>query len=136
MIIRFLAAAALCVVASAASAKTVFWDRGGLILAREAEINKIIARGDAVKIVGLCLSSCTMYLSMPNVCVSRGAVLMFHGPYVPNKVLPADQYIFAVNWMAEFYPPPIADWFRMIGHDGDFWTTGQVLIDLGVTDCG
>jgi hypothetical protein len=28
------------------------------------------------------------------------------------------------------------DWFRMIGHDGDFWTTGQVLIDLGVTDCG
>lgn len=135
MIIRFLAAAALCVVASAVPAKTVIWDEGGLINPRGQEGHDLIERGEKVRILGICLSACTMYLAVPDVCVSRHATLMFHGPFSVDGPISDEQYRAGVTWMADYYPPFVADWFQMIGHDGMHWMTGQVLIDLGVKDC-
>lgn len=135
MFSRFLAAAALCLITSAAPAKTILWDEGGLLNDRGREIHGMILQGETVRIIGICLSSCTMYLSVPGVCVHKNAVLMFHGPYNLDGPITPQQYSAGVEWMADYYPSPIDDWFRVIGHTRSFWMKGSALFSHGVQEC-
>lgn len=135
MVVRFLAAAALCVAATVAHAKTVYWDEGGSLNLRGSEIFEIVGRGERVEIKGVCLSSCTMYLGLDDVCVDAAAVLMFHGPYGLNGPISDQEYRAGVRFMAGYYPPQIADWFVSVGHNGTHWFSGRAMIAWGVPDC-
>ncbi len=62
-------------------------DRGGLLGQRSAEIRALRSSGQRVELRGTCLSACTMYLGLANVCVSPSAPFGFHGPTRNGKRL-------------------------------------------------
>lgn len=113
----------------------VIWDEGGLINDRGRAVHEIIGRGDPVRIKGLCLSACTMFLAVPWVCVYPDAVLMFHGPRGVDGPVTDTEYSAGVVWMSRYYPDPLRQWFLEIGHDRETWLLGRSLIDLGVNAC-
>lgn len=57
---------------------TIYVDLGGSIDSYGDRIDDIPHK--AVRIVGTCESSCTMFLGLPNVCIADSAILGFHGP--------------------------------------------------------
>jgi hypothetical protein len=57
----------------------VLKDPGGNLIDRLGQIHVMREEGVEVKIHGVCASACTLYLDMPGVCVSPGALLGFHG---------------------------------------------------------
>ncbi len=80
---QFLFAAALSLGASAASAETidVADDHGGLLSAYETQWATLAARGVKVRIVGPCVSACTVlvgYIPRQDICVMPNAYLGFH----------------------------------------------------------
>lgn len=94
-----------------------------------------------VEIRGECLSACTMFLGLPDVCVSPGAVLGFHGPTtpLPGIPLPPDDWERATQTMAAQYPPRLRRWFLSDAryYSGDYLTlTGEQVINLGAKPCG
>jgi hypothetical protein len=57
-------------------------DMGGSVRTRVYEIQQINRLRQRVEIRrGACMSSCTMFLGVHNVCVIPQAILGFHGPY-------------------------------------------------------
>jgi hypothetical protein len=54
------------------------YSRGGNVYEFKAEFDKISRSGEQVRIDGHCQSACTMLLGNRNVCVTRGATLLFH----------------------------------------------------------
>ena len=56
----------------------IYADQGGKILLYEDRI--WANRQQIVEIRGTCISSCTMFLGSPNVCIGAAAVFGFHGP--------------------------------------------------------
>lgn len=61
-----------------------------------------------VEIRGECDSSCTVLLSVPDVCVGDGAVLGFHAPTQNIGPRTGASYFAAV--MMSYYPKPVRDW--------------------------
>lgn len=68
----------------AAESVTIRNDGGGNVTAY-IERRAQLARVDSVRIAGKCLSSCTIFTTLPNACVMPRAVIGFHGtlPRVP-----------------------------------------------------
>ena len=52
--------------------------RGGYIAEFQPVIDQYNASGELMRIEGHCQSLCTMFLGLRNVCVERGARLLFH----------------------------------------------------------
>ncbi len=80
---QFLFAAALSLGASAVSAETidVSDDHGGLLSAYQTQWATLAARGVKVRIVGPCVSACTVlvgYIPRQDICVMPNAYLGFH----------------------------------------------------------
>ncbi|MVO18575.1 hypothetical protein [Parasedimentitalea huanghaiensis] len=137
------AAMSLLAFTPAASASTTIRisnDGGGSIAARVSEIESIRSRGQKVEIrVGYCNSACTLYLGLPNTCVSPGARFGFHGPQIATKgltMLPS-QFEKWSQVMANHYPRPLRNWFmNSARHSTDLITIkGDQLIALGVSQC-
>lgn len=83
--IRVLAAlAAASIVAQTAAQSVALADTsdrfagGGSYAPFRAAIDQANASGELFRIRGRCASNCTMFLGVRNVCVERGARLMFH----------------------------------------------------------
>jgi hypothetical protein len=81
---------------------------GGTILAFQKERARLAKSGKTVVLSGYCASACTIFYSLPNACLAKGATLHFHG---------ADGLIDAVGdaQMAKYYRAGIkteflADW--------------------------
>lgn len=60
----------------------IFNDRGGQLISAEADRALLAAWGGRVEIRGKCYSACTMFTTLPNACLGRGAKIGFHGSNV------------------------------------------------------
>lgn len=115
-------------------------DPGGAVSQRIAEIQAFRKQGVRVHIEGQCNSSCTLYLGMPQTCVSRQARLGFHGPMsqFAGIPLPPQQFEEWSQLMASYYPSPVRKWFLKDARytlDGIKTISGTQLIKLGVPEC-
>ena len=114
-------------------------DRGGYIGARAREIAAMNASETRVELRGrICLSACTMYLGVGNICVDPRTTFGFHGPSRHGTALGQDEFHHWSRVMANHYNPPLRTWFwetarhRIAGY---YRMTGSQLIRLGYPAC-
>ena len=113
-------------------------DMGGSVERRMAELDRLRYRGDQVRIVGTCISSCTLYLGLPNTCVSPGARLGFHGPRGRAFPITRQEFDRVSMLMARQYPPQIRAWFwqeARLRVDGYYLLSGEEAIRMGARAC-
>jgi hypothetical protein len=65
--------------AAAAEGSSAGRGEGGYVPDFVAIVRRYNASGEPFRIEGVCKSACTLFLGIRNVCVERGATLMFHG---------------------------------------------------------
>ena len=116
-------------------------DRGGAVDKRAAIIKRYRARGTHIEIRGdYCLSACTMYLSLPNLCIAPDTEFGFHGPSSPHYGIGLAPAAFE-HWsrvIADHYPRPLRDWYLVIGRNrivGFHTKSGSELIQMGIPSC-
>lgn len=137
------ALAVTCAIAApvaAQSALIVRSDLGGSVEDRLSLIADLRNEGRRVEIRGQCASACTMYLGLPNSCVSRASQLGFHGPQSQfyGISLPPDQFEYWSRVMASNYPGPIAQWFMAEARQttmGLITISGSQAIAMGAQAC-
>jgi hypothetical protein len=125
-------------IAQSGGAKVVRSDRGGMLGQRAAEIRQLRAAGQRVELRGTCLSACTMYLSLPNVCVDRSATLGFHGPSRNGRNLPQHEFEHWSAVMADNYREPLRSWYLTEARyrtSGYYEIRGSELIQMGYPQC-
>ena len=114
-------------------------DMGGSVRARFNEIQEINRLKQRVEIRnGGCMSSCTMFLGVQNVCVTPRAVLGFHGPYRFGSKLTSAEFEEWSRVIAAHYPQAIRDWYLQKARYNTYTPlkiTGTELIRLGVPRC-
>ena len=116
-------------------------DRGGSVDERAILIDEYRKRDVFVEIRGgYCLSACTMFLSLPQICISPGTVFGFHGPSsrLYGIALPASTFEKWSRVMAAHYPEPLRTWFIEKGRHrivGFYEFNGRQLIKMGIRQC-
>lgn len=102
-------------------------DMGGSIQERLEQVQRLTAQGTPVRIVGTCVSACTLYLGVPTSCVFPNARLGFHGPStrLQGIPLPREEYERVSYQMAAEYPEPLRSWFLS---DARRYTSTYILI--------
>ena len=78
MAIAFLAAGHESSAMAAVEGSSVGHGEGGYVPDFVAIVRRYNASGEPFRIEGPCKSACTLFLGIRNVCVERGATLMFH----------------------------------------------------------
>lgn len=137
------AIALICMIAApvaAQSALIVNNDLGGSVEERLTMIAALRIEGRRVEIRGQCASACTMYLGLPNTCVSRSSRLGFHGPQSQyyGISLPPDEFEYWSRVMASNYPASIAQWFMSQAREttmGLITISGAQAIKMGAQAC-
>ncbi|AWB50575.1 hypothetical protein HYN69_18400 (plasmid) [Gemmobacter aquarius] len=127
-------------VAPHANAMTVRKDLGGSVRERIVQVAHLSQTGAQVRIVGTCISSCTLLLGVPNACVAPSARLGFHGPSTRQNGLPLPraEYERVSLQMASLYPPQIRNWFMATARKttGDYiLISGKTAIAMGARAC-
>lgn len=136
----FFTASSLPTVVAAQSVIRVSNDPGGSLTARLAQIRELRQTGRRVEIRnGYCHSACTLYLGLPNTCVSPNVTLGFHGPQVATRglgMLP-DQFESWSVKMSEHYPGALKEWFMTSARYSKrlILVRGDQLIALGIPKC-
>jgi hypothetical protein len=107
---QFLLVAILSLTASAARAETIDVSdfQGGLLSTYQTQWSTLAAQGVRVRIVGPCVSACTVLLSYvprQNICVMPNAYLGFHWATTP----------FHTQEMWSAYPSDIRQWISQHG---------------------
>lgn len=114
-------------------------DMGGLLNQRADRISELRKQGARVEIRGRCISSCTMFLELDNVCVHPGATLEFHGPSYLGIPMGPKEFEISSQFMARSYPAPIRDWYLRVGRytqGEEFWVmTGVEAMKFGIKPC-
>ena len=117
----------------------IIWhDMGGGIEDRLRQMHLIGAQH--VEIRGECVSACTLFLGLPDVCVWPAAQLGFHGPRtaLPGIPLPRREWERVTAEMAAEYPPAIREWFMVEAryHVTDYLViSGAQAIQMGARAC-
>lgn len=122
----------------AASPLIVNSDRGGYLGRRSDQIAQMRATGQRVELRGTCLSACTMYLSLPNACVTPSAVFGFHGPSANGRALSQSDFEYWSQVMAANYSEPLRSWFMNTARfttTGYYQLSGVQLIRMGYRQC-
>lgn len=137
--LKLVAVMIICV--GPAEALTVRRDYGGSVADRIAQVRTLAQQGAEVRIVGTCVSACTLLLGVPGACVSPSARLGFHGPgtRIKGLPLPRREYERVSLQMAAFYPEAIGQWFMSDARHitGDYkLITGAQAIAMGANPCG
>lgn len=115
-------------------------DPGGSLPARLEDLQRLRHSGQRVEIRrGYCNSACTLYLGLPDTCISGRVRFGFHGPQLATrglKMLPSDFERWSQT-MANHYPPALRRWFLSTArHSTDLITlSGEQLINMGVARC-
>ena len=114
-------------------------DRGGSLRERLREIRELRRTGQPVRIVGqICYSTCTMFLGLPQTCVSPNTVFGFHGPSSYGRALAPDVFDHASRLILENYPDPLKQWYWETARHG-IWRmsqkSGADMIRIGVQAC-
>lgn len=94
-----------------ANAKTIHNDPGGFVIDYAKEANRLAKTGEKVIIDGKCYSACTLFLSLPNACVTLRSRLGFHsGEGAPKRVIE-----YANKLVMATYPPKVRAWIKKKG---------------------
>lgn len=116
-------------------------DRGGAVDTRVSRIKAYRNQGVHLEIRGqYCLSACTLYLGLPNICVTGDTVFGFHGPSSGQYGIGLTPAAFD-HWsriMADHYPSQIKDWYLRVGRNrtmGFHTFRGTDLIGMGIAEC-
>jgi hypothetical protein len=80
-----IAASLLLVSASAMAGNNAGYEMGGQFARFDPVVSQYNQSGELFKIEGHCQSSCTLFLGIRNVCIDRGATLLFHAGHDRNK---------------------------------------------------
>jgi len=113
-------------------------DAGGNLHAYAAEARRLNARGEGKIIAGDCVSSCTLYLAVQQVCVEKSARLWFHAPHRPGDARPDG--LGALDMLAH-YPKEVRAWairvhaLESADFDPAHSLSGEELIAMGVRAC-
>mgnify|MGYP000548363786 CR=1 FL=1 len=114
-------------------------DPGGVIPARIADIATIRASGRKVELRGrYCLSACTLYLGLPNACVSPQTRFGFHGPSSFGRRLVSQDFERWSNVVASHFKPELQQWFMTKARyriNGFYRISGRQLIQMGYASC-
>lgn len=115
-------------------------DNGGLLVERIRFLSALRQSGQRVEIRGQCISACTLYLGLPQTCISRDTVMGFHGPQsqLYGIALPPADFEYWSRVMADHYPPALRRWFLTEGRNeimGVHRIRGRELIRLGAREC-
>lgn len=113
-------------------------DWGGRLDAYILKVGDANRRRARVEIRGTCVSACTLFLGVNDVCVDGGAMLWFHAAYHPTtRRIDAG----ATRAMALYWGPKIAAWAKSVGATESLEFTrrralsGEEAIRLGVRRC-
>lgn len=114
-------------------------DRGGDLRERIYEIRALRQTGQQVRIQGsICYSTCTMYLGLPQTCVSPDTTFGFHGPSSYGIPLGPEMFDHASKLIRDHYPKPLQQWY-MDRARHQIWgvhrVSGREMIRLGVAPC-
>ncbi|WP_338549493.1 hypothetical protein [Roseovarius phycicola] len=114
-------------------------DRGGELAKRLRQIRELRQSGRPVEIRGgVCFSTCTMFLGLPQTCISSRTVFGFHGPSSYGRPLAPKVFEEASHVIADHYPPALKRWYLETGRYRIrtlHRIRGARLIDLGVRGC-
>ncbi|MBT0958243.1 hypothetical protein IV417_12670 [Alphaproteobacteria bacterium KMM 3653] len=114
-------------------------DRGGLLENRLRELGHLRDTHAQVEIRGsICYSTCTMYLGLPDVCVSQKTKFGFHGPTSFGRKLTPVLFENASRMIAAHYPEPLRRWYLEEGRyrtKNLYYIRGRELIQMGVKSC-
>jgi len=87
-------------------------DRGGVLTQRLREIRALRQSRRPIEIRGgVCFSTCTMYLGLPNTCISPNTTFGFHGPSSYGRALDPEMFNRASRVISRFYPAPLKSWY-------------------------
>lgn len=114
-------------------------DRGGLLRTRMKQLAMLRRESRPVEIRGrVCYSTCTMFLGLPETCVSPNTTFGFHGPSSFGRRLDNATFERASEIIASHYPPVLKNWY-MTKARHRIWAlyrvSGSNLIALGVPSC-
>ena len=115
-------------------------DMGGDLQQRLDEVERLRGQDIWLRIEGICVSACTLYLGLPKACVADAARLGFHGPRSRLAGLPLPWPIFdhLSQQMARHYPPPLRRWFmtkaRLVTRDY-YELSGAQAVAMGARRC-
>jgi hypothetical protein len=114
-------------------------DRGGFIRQRLRDLRSIRASGRAVEIRGnICYSTCTMYLGLPNTCVSRGTTFGFHGPSIMGVPMQSQDFETVSRIISSYYPEPLRNWYMTEARyrlNGVHRVSASEIIAMGIREC-
>ncbi|AJE46075.1 hypothetical protein [Celeribacter indicus] len=114
-------------------------DRGGSVRARVGEIQQIMRLGQRVEIRGRrCMSSCTMFLGLRDLCVSPRTVFTFHGPSYYGRTLSPAEFESWSRVIAAHYPEPLRSWYLSTGRTriwNGYEMSGAELARYGIALC-
>lgn len=114
-------------------------DRGGTLRARLLELAALRRESRPVEIRGnVCFSTCTMFIGLPDACVSPSTTFGFHGPSSYGRPLDTATFNQASEVIASHYPPVLRAWYMEEGRyriNRVYRVSGQNLIDMGVRSC-
>lgn len=114
-------------------------DRGGDVETRMREIQFASLHYQKIEIGGeVCLSSCTIFLGLPQVCVHPNTRFGFHGPTDHGAPLNQERFEYWSKLIASYYPPQLQHWYMTKARyltKGYFSLSGKYLIRLGLRSC-
>lgn len=114
-------------------------DRGGPVRDRLRQIAQLRRSGRPVQIRGrVCFSTCTMFLGLPQTCISPATTFGFHGPSLRGRPLPRDQFDYYSRVIAQYYPEPLRLWYMETGRTRlirIFHVSGADIVAMGVPAC-
>lgn len=138
MVAAWLGAATAVPAGAGQPAIVVAFDPGGEVGARQQQIRQLRRSGQRVELRGTCLSACTMYLGLRNVCVAPQASFGFHGPQSPFGGMPRDVFDHWSQVLSDRFHPQLQHWFMSTArHAGPGLLTlrGDTLIRMGYAAC-
>jgi hypothetical protein len=105
----------------------ITYDRGGRLIDYYNRINRNRTR--RVIINGSCLSACTLWTSVPNICVTTQAIMMFHAA---RNIETNDISYIMSEWMMGQYPRQLQDYINAHGgiYNGDIWVNYSELRNI------
>ena len=113
-------------------------DQGGSVSERMHQIERIEKSGVRFVIDGMCISACTMYLGMKNVCVSPRTVLGFHSSFTQGPLGARIPSKYGNAVLMSYYPERVRAWVienKALEKDELTPMTAQEAWTLGVERC-
>ncbi len=108
---------------------------GGQFARFDPVVAQYNASGEVFRITGHCQSACTLFLGIRNVCIERGAELLFHAGHNKQREVTAQ----ATNHMLAAYKPSLRSYVVSNGYMKtlDFHTIpgAEMISRFGYKEC-